>query len=401
MNRATHILKISKNILFYVLVIAVFLVVSAEIILRVIYSFKIGPSIMLYGTRFSQEFVTEEQKESREERREWVQNHHNVMFHDNIQEGYTKYFPNQHRVTHDVDGNPFRVNINNRGFRGEEISENKLPGELRIAALGASSTFGYGNRDDETYPYLLEKMLNDRLDEIDCADIFSVKVINLGIPHLKSEQIYSLFVAEALPLQPDIVLFYEGVNDAARLPFDYPDDPIIWKIERRSVLVKLIRHLLPPEQYSYRGFQNYLEGKVEHFTHYLSRINQVCLEEGIHFFVISQPTRSRFYDTETITTITFEEEIDHLDDIIRKQSIAWNEMVILVHGHLMTAMRKWAEENEVSLIDGIAALNHRRNLLFSWVHLVPEGNLILARAIAESIVENFKCELRLNVSARE
>jgi hypothetical protein len=35
------------------------------------------------------------------------------------------------------------------------------------------------------------------------------------VPHLKSDQIYALFVQEGLDLKPDFVTFYEGINDAA------------------------------------------------------------------------------------------------------------------------------------------------------------------------------------------
>src|SRR5262249_13086620 len=82
------------------------------------------------------------------------------------------------------------------------------PGVTRVVTLGASSTFGFSDRDDETYPYYLEQFLNHD------AHGKRFEVINLGIPHLKSDQIAALFEQEALPLRPDVVTFYEGINDS-------------------------------------------------------------------------------------------------------------------------------------------------------------------------------------------
>lgn len=80
-----------------------------------------------------------------------------------------------------------------------------------MVTLGASSTFGYYTRDDETYPHYLERYLSQRL-----AAGSRAEVINLGIPHLRSEEILALFRAEGLPLDPDVVTVYLGANDSAR-----------------------------------------------------------------------------------------------------------------------------------------------------------------------------------------
>jgi len=53
-----------------------------------------------------------------------------------------------------------RLSINSHGFRGKEFSIAKPDDVIRVLTLGASSTFGFFNKDDETYPYLLEQRLN-------------------------------------------------------------------------------------------------------------------------------------------------------------------------------------------------------------------------------------------------
>ena len=55
----------------------------------------------------------------------------------------------------------YTVHINSLGFRGREQNSEKPPGTFRIIVLGSDQTFGLGLPDEETYPYLLEKKLND------------------------------------------------------------------------------------------------------------------------------------------------------------------------------------------------------------------------------------------------
>src|SRR5262249_40456783 len=127
---------------------------------------------------------------------------------------YSKYSPHEERYTYDADtGEVFRVTINGRGFRGADFADAKPPGTVRIVTLGASSTFGYHDPDDGTYPAILERMLAEP-----CRGRARYQVINLAIPHLMSAEILSLFLAEAVSLEPDVVTFYEGMNDST------PDD---------------------------------------------------------------------------------------------------------------------------------------------------------------------------------
>ncbi len=70
----------------------------------------------------------------------------------------------------------FVVGINEQGFRGRNFGP-KSPGVVRVVTLGASSTFGFYNRDHETYPHQLEQVLNERCDSQ------HFEVLNLGIPH--------------------------------------------------------------------------------------------------------------------------------------------------------------------------------------------------------------------------
>ncbi len=50
--------------------------------------------------------------------------------------------------------------------------------------------------------------------------------------------------------------------------------------------------------------------------------------------------------------------------------------------------REVAVRADVPLVDGVAALTGRDDLFFDFVHLVPEGYGLMARAAAEVLVEH-------------
>ena len=63
------------------------------------------------------------------------------------------------------------------------------------------------------------------------------------------------------------------------------------------------------------------------------------------------------------------------------------EVAFLYHAKLNERIREWAGENDVTYIDTIAALDGRRDVLMSWVHLDREGNTIIAEALSGPILE--------------
>lgn len=80
--------------------------------------------------------------------------------------------------------------------------------KTRIFTLGASSVFGYGLNDDETWTHLLEKRLTDKGEAVD--------VINAGNNGHNSLQAMLRFYLRVRPFAPDYVVYYEGVNDVTQ-----------------------------------------------------------------------------------------------------------------------------------------------------------------------------------------
>lgn len=100
--------------------------------------------------------------------------------------------------------------LNQKGYRGELLSEKSMD-ELRIVALGGSTTFGYGVNATDAWPIQMERYLNNRLV---LEDTYKRKfsVANLGY---NNEGAFS-FEPNLISfnhLNYDVVLFFTGVND--------------------------------------------------------------------------------------------------------------------------------------------------------------------------------------------
>jgi lysophospholipase L1-like esterase len=375
-----------KTRLLFWVVILIIPVVTLELGLRAYFAFQLGPSMLFYGTSLNREKSGDA--------------HSGDM---NLLGEYFKYHPHQERFTRDQrTGRLIRATINASGFRGKDFQGQKDPHVIRVVTLGASSTFGFSNRDEETYPYYLEQLLNrgppggDRLE-----------VINLGIPHLQSTQILALFETEALPLDPDVVTFYEGVNDSWSSPILFKREKAaegvvrvkLRKISRvRSAFRWLRDHFVTvvivdgvvkarrDVKFTERDLEEHVRGKSERFLRNIAVIHHECEKRGMTFIVASQQAKSLLVDRKDIKGVTYEEESELVRRHLAENTyITRQELYFLCHSVLMEDLEDWAKANNVPYVDTIAAIDQQRDCLVSWVHLNPEGNRIVAEAFASAI----------------
>jgi len=133
---------------------------------------------------------------------------------------------------------------NNFGFRDRDIATPKPPGVFRIVCLGGSTTME-GRTMDTSYPKHLERLLRERFGE-------HVEVVNAGIIGNTTFNIHTR-LDEYLEMEPDIFLFYGGVNDISHhfqpIWLELRDaDTRRWE---RSYLLRRIynRQFLPPDDF--------------------------------------------------------------------------------------------------------------------------------------------------------
>ena len=112
---------------------------------------------------------------------------------------------------YEVKGAKIHIKINSLGFRGPEFSRTKPPNTFRIVCLGASTTFAAeASSNEATWPYLLQQRLqaanpNRRIEVINAA--VSGYVASDSLQNLRHR---------VLPLDPDLVLYYEANNEIVR-----------------------------------------------------------------------------------------------------------------------------------------------------------------------------------------
>ena len=117
--------------------------------------------------------------------------------------------PNQHYET---------INVNSFGFRGDEISKDKQQETYRIFLVGGSTVFGAGSSsDNNTITGILQELFdNERSD-------YKFEVINAGIPGANSVREEYYIKNYLLEFNPDMIIIYDGLNDAANAIIDKND----------------------------------------------------------------------------------------------------------------------------------------------------------------------------------
>ena len=135
----------------------------------------------------------------------------------------------------------------------------------------------------------------------------------------------------------------------------------------------------------------HLSGRADTFFASLDRMRALCEAHDVRFVVVRQQAKSFHVPRGEITGVTYAEERARVQRKLQEAGrLEPPEAWFLAHAQLMERLPGWAAANEVPCVDGMAALDARRDVLLSWVHLTPEGNGLLADALAARLVE-FVC----------
>jgi len=111
----------------------------------------------------------------------------------------------RHRENLDDSFQGVHVTTNEMGLREKPIGS-KQPAEFRILILGDSVTFGWGVREEDTFPRRLEVNLGRELG-------VPVRVINSGVGSYNTEQELAFLRLRGPQIAPDLVLLLYVDND--------------------------------------------------------------------------------------------------------------------------------------------------------------------------------------------
>ena len=297
---------------------------------------------------------------------------------------------------------PGQVTINSLGFRGEEFSKAKPSGVYRIVALGGSTTYGIGLYDDETYPYYLQKELRARLG----TD--KIEVINAGLVSGTSAESLSRFLLRVLPLDPDMVIFYEGYNDLPPRMFNnYSDDYYHFRKNPEnhfSWVSNLLLYRVAASGFSSTfhypnmtllseiwKFENLPQGdsmKIDNFSSTSNAVYKRNLD-----YVISLARAKNI--TVVLSTFVFDEDApnwnDYMPDVLWGKGIEENN----------EAISELAAEYKLPLIDLYAYGLGHKHIFQDSVHLTAEGNKEMAGLFADTIAPIVREEMSYKAVRQE
>jgi lysophospholipase L1-like esterase len=128
------------------------------------------------------------------------------------------------------------VRTNSLGMRGPEPAPSD-PSLFRVAVVGDSFTFGFGVREEETYPSLLARILN----QSPAGRRRRFEVLNFGVVGYNTQDEAVVLERKALPLAPRLVIIGYVLNDPEIDPrpslHKYFDPPVWW---RHSHVLRLL-----------------------------------------------------------------------------------------------------------------------------------------------------------------
>jgi hypothetical protein len=240
------------------------------------------------------------------------------------------------------------------------------------------------------------------------------EVINFAIPDAGAFEIRAMFVAEGLALDPDVITFYEGRNDSARIrPMDFRQARSetstgwlhgVWNATTRAFIwarfvdAQFAAHTQVSADYALESLRNISARTSKEFLLDLDKIRKVAERRSILFIVANQQANSKSWFGIPVAQrigqkgVTYSEEVTGIERILQRgEPISGYEFNFLIHARLMRDLRNWAEKNKLPFVDIISLLDQERQHLVSWVHLDAYANVLVSDALADEISQQRLC----------
>jgi len=143
-----------------------------------------------------------------------------------------------------------KIKIDSRGFRSPELEVPKPPGRIRLAFVGASTTFcAEVSSNEATWPQLVRNDLAAHYPDL------AFDFVNGGVPGYSVESMRKNLEFRIAPVAPDVIVYYEASNDLSKdtralakrtgLYDGTPEDPspvakvsVAWYLVEKNLLVR-------------------------------------------------------------------------------------------------------------------------------------------------------------------
>ena len=270
------------------------------------------------------------------------------------------YVQSKHEVAHREHAEFF--DLNSEGFRGPEFSKDKPDNTYRIITVGGSTTFGSGVTDENTWPRILEKKLQNlsiskNIEVVNTSSMYQHDFDVWGLSCSSGGCFDSKHIKEKLiHYTPDLVIVYSGIDDASC-----------------TMPVHLTKDHLESKELKIRSCGVYSPDNYEKI--YAERWSEICKQGGKNGF----------------ETVFILQPIPHFDKILSEQEFH-NYFLRSEHTSYLNSLELFAQQLDSIEKHCTVAADFRgifdyylEALYFDSVHVGDRGNEILAGKILELI----------------
>lgn len=265
------------------------------------------------------------------------------------------------------------IAVNRQGFRGKEIAEPK--GETyRIFALGESTTFGWTLKPgDQPWAEMLEELIRQRLKPARPFEVINAGIIGITLP----ENLRRL-PGEILPLQPDLIISYHGVNGFRLI------DKTIPSLTGKSPPVFQERPLRLLAECEYR-FRLLLRRRDQHnatFNPGTAARNPLDSDYAHAYRELIQITKTNHIPL-VLANYSMAVNRRSLPELIEFYRLSWPAVYAFIEAnevHSQIVQKLAAQDPHITFVDTQPHLDGKSDKFYDLVHFTPEGD----RQIAET-----------------
>ena len=290
--------------------------------------------------------------------------------------------------------------INKQGFRGDDFVIEKH--KNRILVFGGSSTMGAESLEKNTYPKLLENILN--------KNNIKSEVYNFGLSGKSLNFIRKTLYSEAIDYNPDLIIInsnrnsiiYDSINvNTSTREANHHFLKLIYFLDENIMTYRFLNKAFKKLR-NYKNYDEFLvspyNDKQKHlksyFTDkYIDILNELvffCKKNGIKVMLVKQPININFDVQLKIKNEKRDNLLKKLENYKKENffELDYEDAFIIITTTILNNNLNYFKNYEnVSVVDAIDNEMLKEDNFFDHLHLTPFGNSILANKIAKTYFE--------------